>query len=43
MANVVLQLKTIGIDNILQFDFMDKPPLEAHIFIRFILELLLTI
>jgi len=29
LANVVLQLKAIGIDDILSFDFMDKPPLTS--------------
>jgi len=29
MGNVVLMLMSLGINNILQFDFMDKPPTEA--------------
>lgn len=29
MASVVLQLKALGIDDVLQFDFMDPPPREA--------------
>ncbi|XP_057435537.1 pre-mRNA-splicing factor ATP-dependent RNA helicase DEAH1-like [Lotus japonicus] len=29
LANVVLTLKSLGIDNLLKFDFMDPPPAEA--------------
>ncbi|XP_073158491.1 pre-mRNA-splicing factor ATP-dependent RNA helicase DEAH1-like isoform X2 [Henckelia pumila] len=29
LANVVLSLKSLGIINVLEFDFMDPPPLEA--------------
>eukprot|EP01112_Ceratiomyxa_fruticulosa_P016806 TRINITY_DN5128_c1_g1_i2.p1 TRINITY_DN5128_c1_g1~~TRINITY_DN5128_c1_g1_i2.p1 ORF type:complete len:669 (-),score=138.73 TRINITY_DN5128_c1_g1_i2:49-2055(-) len=28
LATVLLQIKAMGIDNILKFDFLDKPPLE---------------
>lgn len=31
MANVVLTLKSIGVDDLLRFDFMDPPPSEALI------------
>ena len=26
LSNVVLQLKGLGVDNLLEFDFMDPPP-----------------
>ncbi|GAM25782.1 hypothetical protein SAMD00019534_089570 [Acytostelium subglobosum LB1] len=29
IANVILQLKTIGVDDILGFDFLERPPLSA--------------
>jgi len=29
MSNVVLMLKSLGIDDLLNFDFMDKPPVES--------------
>jgi pre-mRNA-splicing factor ATP-dependent RNA helicase DHX16 len=29
MSNVVLMLKSLGINDLLNFDFMDKPPLDA--------------
>ena len=29
LANVGLTLKSLGIDNVMQFDFMDPPPDEA--------------
>ncbi len=31
LADTVLKLKAMGINNLLQFDFMDKPPIEAMI------------
>ena len=29
MGNVVLMLKSLGINDLLHFDFMDKPPAET--------------
>ena len=29
IASVVLQLKALGVDDVLHFDFMDPPPREA--------------
>ena len=29
MGNVVLMLKSLGIDDLLNFDFMDRPPAET--------------
>ena len=31
LATTLLQLKAMGINNLLDFDFMDAPPLEAMI------------
>jgi pre-mRNA-splicing factor ATP-dependent RNA helicase DHX38/PRP16 len=29
LANVVLLLKSLGVDNLLEFDFMDPPPQDT--------------
>ena len=31
LAGAVLQLKAMGIDNIMKFDFLDAPPAEAMV------------
>lgn len=33
LANVVLLLKAMGINDFINFDFMDKPPVEVSIVI----------
>jgi len=39
LANVVLQLKALGIDDVLGFDFMDKPSRDKHV--ELLMEILL--
>ncbi|OUM60754.1 hypothetical protein PIROE2DRAFT_62934 [Piromyces sp. E2] len=33
LSNVVLLLKSLGVENLLHFDFMDPPPQKMHLFI----------
>lgn len=34
LADTVLKLKAMGINNLIQFDFMDKPPIEVRSWLK---------